>query len=84
MPIRRRRTLACREAVALITDYLEGELTQRDRARLEGHLDACPHCGEYLAQIRATIDASGHVTPDDLPAEALDELVDLYHSWRRG
>ena len=39
---------------------------------------------EYLAQIRAIIEAAGHVAPDDLPAEALDELVGLYRSWREG
>jgi anti-sigma factor RsiW len=84
VPFRRRRPLVCRQAVALMTDYLEGALSPRDRTRLEGHLAACPHCSEYLAQIRTIIDAAGHVAPDDLPAEALDELVGLYRSWREG
>ncbi len=84
MLFRRRRALVCRQAVALMTDYLENALSSRDRTRLEGHLAACPHCSEYLAQIRATIDAAGHVEPDDLPPEALDELVGLYRSWREG
>ena len=82
MLFRRRRALVCRQAVALMTDYLEDALSPRDRDRLEGHLAACPHCTEYLAQIRATIEAAGHVEPDDLPPEALDELVGLYRSWR--
>jgi anti-sigma factor RsiW len=84
VPFRRRRPLVCRQAVALMTDYLEGALSSRDRTRLEGHLAACPHCSEYLAQIRAITDAAGHVAPDDVPAEALDELVGLYRSWRAG
>jgi anti-sigma factor RsiW len=50
--------------------------------RLERHLAACPHCSEYLAQIRATIDALGRVQPDDLPEEAVDDLVALYRRWR--
>jgi anti-sigma factor RsiW len=81
---RRRRALVCRQAVALMTDYLEDALSPRDRTRLESHLAACPHCSEYLAQIRATIDAAGHAEADDLPTEALDELVGLYRSWREG
>jgi len=78
----RRRALVCRQAVALMTDYLEGRLNPRDLARLEQHLAACPHCSEYLAQIRATIDVLGRVEPEDVAPEALDELVSLYRSWR--
>jgi anti-sigma factor RsiW len=79
---RRRRALVCRDAVALMAAYLDGELTGRDRERLEAHLAGCPHCSEYLAQIRVTIDALGRVEPDDLPDETLDELVTLYRRWR--
>ena len=82
MLFRRRRSLVCRQAVALMTDYLEGALPQRDRTRLEAHLAACPHCTEYLAEIRAVIDAAGHVEPEDLSDESLDTLVGLYRTWR--
>jgi anti-sigma factor RsiW len=81
---RRRRALVCRDAVALMTTYLDGALGANDRARLEAHLAACPHCSEYLAQLRITIEALGHVEPDDLSDEALDELVGLYRQWRTG
>ena len=80
---RRRRALVCREAVALMSDYLEGALPTRDRDRLDAHLATCPNCTEYLAQIQATIAAAGHVQPDDLPDETLAELVALYHRWRQ-
>jgi anti-sigma factor RsiW len=80
----RRRALVCREAVALMSDYVDGSLSGRDRARLEQHLAGCPHCTEYLAQLRATIDALGHAAPDDLPDEVLDDLVALYRRWRAG
>lgn len=79
---RRRRPLVCREAVALMAAYLDGDLDDADRSRLEVHLEACPHCHEYLAQIRLTIAALGRVEPDDLPDEAVDELVSLYRRWR--
>ena len=84
MLFRRRRALVCRQAVALMTDYLEGALSARDRSRLEGHLAECPHCSEHLAQIQATIDVAGHVDPDDLSAEVLADLVGLYRTWREG
>lgn len=78
---RRRRAIVCREAVALMAAYLDDALPPTDRSRLEGHLAGCPHCSEYLAQLRATIDALGHVEPDDLDEETLDELVALYQRW---
>ena len=79
---RRRRAIVCREAVQLMAGYLDGALSGRDAARLEGHLADCPHCSEYLAQLRVTIDALGRVEPDDLSLEALDELVAIYRRWR--
>jgi anti-sigma factor RsiW len=81
---RHRRVLVCRDAVALMTAYLDGALDTRDRERLEGHLADCPHCSEYLAQMRVTIDALGRVDPDDLPEEAIDDLVSLYRRWTAG
>ena len=84
MLFRRRRALVCRQAVELMSDDVDGTLGERDRARLEAHLAGCPHCTEYLAQLRATIDALGHAEPDDLSDEALDELVDVYRRWRSG
>jgi anti-sigma factor RsiW len=77
-----RRALVCRQAVALMSDYIDGTLPERDRARLEFHLADCPHCTEYLAQLRATIGALGRAAPDQLSDEALGELVELYRQWR--
>jgi anti-sigma factor RsiW len=79
---RRRRALACREAVALVAAYLDDALPPSDRARLERHLDGCPHCREYVAQLRATIDAAARIEPASLSDEAVDELVALYRRWR--
>ena len=78
----RRRSLVCRQAVALMSDYLDGRLSGRDLARLDAHLSECPHCSEYLAQLRVTIDALGRAEPDVLPDDALDDLVSIYRQWR--
>lgn len=77
-----RQELVCREAVELTTDYLEGALDRGDRARLEGHLAACPACGEYLAQMRRTLDVLGRVEPEALDPLVQDELVALYRRWQ--
>ena len=77
-----RRDLVCRDAVALMTDYLEGSLTPRQRARLERHLAGCDGCDEYLRQIRVTIDVLGQVQPEDLEPDARSELVELFLRYR--
>ena len=66
----------------MVTDYLEGALPSADRRRLEDHLPGCPHCTEYLAQIRETIRLAGRLTPEDLTPEMRAELTDLYRRWR--
>ncbi len=78
----RRRDVVCREAVELVTDYLEGALRGRERARFEAHLAACPHCSEYLAQMRRTLDALGRIEPEELEPQVQDELVALFRRWQ--
>ena len=79
---RRHRALVCRQAVDLMADYLDGRLDADQVRRLEAHLAECPHCSEYLAQLRVTIDALGHADPADLDDETIDDLVHLYRQWR--
>ena len=57
------RDLICQEAVELVTDYLEGALSRRDRRRFESHLDACPNCRAYLEQIKTAIQLAGAMEP---------------------
>jgi anti-sigma factor RsiW len=78
----RRRDIVCQQAVELVTDYLEGALSRADRRRFEAHLAGCPHCTEYLAQMRATIELTGGITADDLTSQMQDDFIDLYRRWR--
>jgi anti-sigma factor RsiW len=83
LPLRiRPRELPCQVVVEMVTDYLEGALPAADRRRLEHHLSGCPHCTEYLAQMRETIRLAGRVTPEDLTPQMRTDLTDLYRRWR--
>jgi anti-sigma factor RsiW len=84
LPLRSRRDIVCQQAVELVTDYLEGALPRADRRRFEAHLAGCPHCTEYLAQMRKTIELTGGLTPDDLTPQMQDEFITLYRQWRTG
>ena len=74
--------LVCRDAVELVSDYLDGTLSRRDRRRLEKHLAQCDACTAYLDQMRATIAASGTVGPEDLPSDVVEGLVNLFRQYR--
>jgi predicted anti-sigma-YlaC factor YlaD len=77
------RDLVCQQAVELVTDYLEGALSRRQRCRFEAHLRACPHCQAYLDQMRATITAVGQVEPEDLDTATQDDLIDLFRRYQQ-
>ena len=75
--------MSCRELVEVVTDYLEGKLPERDRARLEAHVAECPYCEEYIAQMRETIEALGELPPESLDAARERELLEAFRGWRR-
>jgi anti-sigma factor RsiW len=82
---RSRRELPCQAFVEVVTDYLEGSLPARERARFEHHIAQCDGCDRYLAQIRETIRFTGRLTPRDidaLGAVARNTLLEAFHSYR--
>ena len=76
------RALVCRELVELVTDYLEGRLSRRDRKRFEQHIAGCDGCTAHLAQMRRTIAMTGRLTEEQIPAPARDELLAAFRDWR--
>ena len=82
MKLLHRRDLVCRRGVVLVPGDLEGSLSGRDRRRFEAHLAGCPHCTEYLAQMRETIRLTGRLEPEDLTPQMREEFTDLYRRWR--
>jgi len=74
--------LTCRELVELVTDYLEGTLPERERARFEAHLGECEACVAYVEQMRTTvrlIQAAG--TAEDVPG--MDALLEAFRGYGR-
>jgi anti-sigma factor RsiW len=83
--ILRRTTVICQEWTELITDYLEGTLPRRLVKAIDRHLAGCPHCTEYLAQMRRTISVTGDL-PTDTPVsdEMLDALQRAFEDYSSG
>ena len=80
---RRPAGIACQELVELVTDYLEGALSERDAGRFEAHLAGCPHCTAYVEQIRLTIRATGCLSEEQLDPVARDELLEAFRTWNQ-
>jgi anti-sigma factor RsiW len=82
---RRRDDLLCVEFVERVTDYLEGRMDRRERARLEAHMRSCPGCTRYLSQMRRTIELTGRLRTADVDAlgdEARAELLAAFRAYR--
>jgi anti-sigma factor RsiW len=76
--------VVCRDAVELVTAYLEDQLSRRDRARFEAHLADCPHCTEYVHQMRTTVVVLGRAATESPDPTTRDELMALYQRWQAG
>lgn len=76
--------MPCQELVERVTDYLEGALSDDDRARLEAHLRACDPCAEYLDQLGRTLAVTGELRQADVDAAPAlrDELMRSFRAWR--
>lgn len=74
--------LTCRELVRLVTDYLEGALSETDVHRFDAHLTACDGCTTYLAQMQDTIRITGKLTEESLAPDAQDDLLAAFRTWK--
>jgi anti-sigma factor RsiW len=82
----RQPEVRCVEFVETVTDWMEGALTDDDRLALEEHLVICPHCTEYLAQLRLAAAVLGErpAAADAPPAAARAALLDAFRRERGG
>jgi len=73
----------CIDFVELVTDFLEGALSEDDEHRFIEHLAECDGCERYLDQFRQTIAATGELTPDGISPDARQQLLTAFRDWRR-
>jgi predicted anti-sigma-YlaC factor YlaD len=83
----RQPAVRCVEFVESVTDWMEGALVDDDRVFIEEHLAICPHCTEYVEQLRlsrAVLSEVGTLGPRETPpAEARAALLDALRTQRR-
>jgi anti-sigma factor RsiW len=74
--------MKCREMVELMTEYLEGALSARDRERFEEHIAGCDGCRAYLEQMRATRNAIGKLAEESIPEHIQEDLLEAFRTWK--
>jgi anti-sigma factor RsiW len=79
----RSRPLLCREVVELVSDYLDGTLSNDLRIRMDAHLSGCDPCVEYVGQIRATVALVERVEPEQVDPATRERLIDLYRRMQK-
>jgi anti-sigma factor RsiW len=75
--------LSCKELVELVTDYLDGAMSDADRLRFDEHLALCPPCVEYVAQIGRTIRAVGTTWREVEDTRQANELLAIFRDWKQ-
>lgn len=66
---------------ARLSDYLDGELSERDRSRVEQHTGVCPECARVLATLRRTLRELVGLHDEPLPNVADGVIERLRRSW---
>jgi anti-sigma factor RsiW len=78
-----RPSVRCVEFVETVTDWMEGALDDDDALVREEHLVSCPHCTDYVVQLRATCAVLASTRPGSAtapPEAARTALLDAFRS----
>ncbi|AQZ34383.1 anti-sigma factor [Pseudomonas sp. LPH1] len=73
--------LTCKELVAHSSDYLDGQLTLRQRLAVRAHLAMCGNCRRFIHQMKLTQAVIRQMPDEELPE--LDALAERLAQDRR-
>ncbi|MDF2073053.1 zf-HC2 domain-containing protein [Pseudomonas mendocina] len=73
--------LTCKELVAHSSDYLDGQLSLRQRLAVRAHLAMCGNCRRFIRQMKLTQAVIRQMPDEELPE--LDALAERLAQDRR-
>ncbi len=80
---RMHRMITCREFEDFVLQYLDDELSVRQRAMFEFHLRICRECREYLAAYQRTVEIgraafkdANEAVPEDVPEDLIKAILE--------
>ena len=66
----------CEALQALLSGYVDDELTSEERARVDGHLESCTGCRSELQAMRVMAEATSQLSVKPPPEEVWDTFLD--------
>ncbi len=63
----KRKDVDCEEVRAASSDFIDGDMGRRERARIAFHLERCPLCSAFIKTLRATVDLLRSTPVPELP-----------------
>ena len=73
--------LSCKDLVARSSDFLDGQLSLRQRLAVRAHLAMCMHCRRFIRQLRLSQAVLRHLPEEQVPE--LDALAERLAAARR-
>jgi anti-sigma factor RsiW len=65
----------CDALESLLSGYLDGELTQEDRQRVELHIESCSRCRHAYEKMSELRDGIGKLSFDEMSTEEWDRMM---------
>jgi anti-sigma factor RsiW len=78
------RNKTCQEFCARLSDYLDGEIGQRECVMIEEHLKVCPPCAQAFESLRATVRICSEAVSDEIPEEVCKRLKEFLREHCKG
>jgi anti-sigma factor RsiW len=66
---------SCKDSIDLLVEYLDGNLSEEMRSKLESHFAGCTPCEDFLRTYRATPNICRHALRKKMPEEVANKLV---------
>ena len=66
--------LSCQQFVDMMTEYMEEDLTQEDKAIWERHFSDCPNCNSFFNSFKSSVDLVQHLQEEACPQEIASRL----------
>ncbi len=70
--------LMCRDLARIASDYIDGELTARQKMSVKMHLMMCVHCRTFIGNLRAStklMQAHSSVNPSQELVQKIDDRI---------
>ena len=70
----------CREIFEKLSEYVDGELAEEIRSRIDGHMEDCVPCVAFLESLRRTV---GWIQSEPTPPLAQDVREEVVRAYRK-